>query len=77
MLSEHGERGQLCSREYKQTLETLAGVEGKIMHLTSEYFKLRMENYECERRVQEQNEILRLKAVAQAKKLQLLRESHG
>lgn len=47
------------------------------MQLTSEYFKLRMGSYEEERRVQEENEILRLKAVALAKKLQLLRESHS
>lgn len=47
------------------------------MHLTSEYFKLRMNTYEEERRVQEENEILRLKAVALAKKLQMLRDTHG
>lgn len=47
------------------------------MHLTGEYFQLRMNSYEEERRVQEENEILRLKAVGLAKKLQMLREEHG
>jgi chromosome segregation ATPase len=76
LVSEHSERGKNCSGEYKQALESLALVEGKIMHLTSEYFKLRMDNYEEERRIQEENEILRLKTVAMAKRLQMLRDSH-
>ena len=36
-----------------------------------------MSNYEEERQLQEENEILRLKAVALAKKLQMLRHSHS
>jgi hypothetical protein len=35
-----------------------------------------MDNYEEERRIQEENEILRLKTVAMAKRLQMLRDSH-
>jgi hypothetical protein len=36
-----------------------------------------MENHQEERQLQEENEILRLKAVALAKKLQLLRHTHS
>lgn len=55
LLSEHSERGQKCSKEYKELLDNLATTEGKIMNLTSEYFKLRMNSYEDERQLQEEN----------------------
>ena len=45
LLSEHNKRGQRCTKEYKDYLEKIATNEGKIMNLTSEYFKLRMNTY--------------------------------
>ena len=35
LVSEHSERGQKCSKEYKKLLESLANTENKIMNLTS------------------------------------------
>jgi hypothetical protein len=46
ILSEHSARGRHCSKEYLSSLEGLAEAESKIMQLTSEYFKLRMNSYE-------------------------------
>ena len=76
LLDEYTNREDQCKSEYRAALAKLGDLEAKNMALTAEYFRCQMNGTEDEQRLQEENEMIRLKNMAMLQKLQTLKKNH-
>lgn len=77
LMVEYEDRENENKSDYQNALQKLVDLQKKHVALTVEYFRLRTVNSQEQKRLQEENEIIRLKNLAILQRLKNLEKSHS